>query len=110
MESYHGEVVDLAAHMQGKLQKGSGIYRAHIARAIREVKKPDNVKDLRVQITELGPSTLGLGIFENQVQAYSDEQRGAVMDYIKLVQAAIELNGLEVKFVAQKGSPPPFRE
>lgn len=110
MESYHGEVIDLAAVAQKRLQKGSGIYRAHIARAVRDVPKPDTIMDFRLGITEIGPSTLGISIWDNQVNGYSDDQRGDVMDYLKLVKAAIELNGLEVQYVGEKGDPPARRE
>jgi hypothetical protein len=102
--------VDLDRLIAQKLQQGTGIYRPHIARAIREIPKPDNIKDFRMGIAEIGPSTLGVSIWENQVKAYSDEQRGAVMSYVKNVKTAIELNGLSVEYIAQEGDPPARRE
>jgi hypothetical protein len=101
--------VNLDRMIAQKLQSGSGIYRPYIAKAIRDVKKPDTIRDFRMGVSELGPSTLGLSIWEQQIMAYTDEQRGAVMEYLKLVKAAIELNGLSVEYVAEKGVPPARR-
>lgn len=102
--------VNLDRMIADKLQSGSGIYRPYIAKAIRDIEKPWPIRDFRLGVAEIGPSTLGLSIWDNQVMAYSDEQRGAVMDYLKKVKAVIELNGLEVQYVAEKGDPPARRE
>jgi hypothetical protein len=66
-------------------------YDLEMARAVRTIKQP--VKGLVMDVKAL-PDFLALTVYEENIMEYADEQRAAIMDYLKTVRNLIKSYGV----------------
>lgn len=77
-------------------------YSKEIAQALRNVQKP--FPQLKISVLEY-PDFLQVNVFENQIMGLSDEQRGAVFDYLIICRDMVQSYGVKCELGGLTGDP-----